>query len=48
MSKVEEQIEDFLEVDQAIPGQQYCVLSFLSPESVLKKKESKSRSIKEM
>ena len=39
MSKVEEQVEDFLEVDQTIPGQQYCVLSFLSPESVLKKKE---------
>ena len=40
MSNVEEPIEDFLEVDPSIPGQQYCVLSFISPENVLKKKES--------
>jgi hypothetical protein len=40
MSNAEEHIEDFLEVDPSIPGQQYCVLSFISPENVLKKKES--------
>ena len=40
MSNAEELIEDFLEVDPTIPGQQYCVLSFISPENVLKKKES--------
>jgi len=27
--------EDFLEEDQEIPGQKYCLLSFLSPEKVL-------------
>jgi hypothetical protein len=32
-------IEDFLEVDSAVPGQAYGVFSFLSPENVLKKKE---------
>ena len=31
--------EDFLEVDNRIPGQNYCCLSFLSPEKVMKKKE---------
>jgi hypothetical protein len=31
--------EDFLEVDQKIPGQNYVCLSFVSPEKVLKKKE---------
>lgn len=31
--------EDFLEEDQEIPGQKYCLLSFLSPENVLKKKD---------
>ena len=40
MSNAEELVEDFLEVDPTIPGQQYCVLSFISPENVLKKKES--------
>ena len=40
MSNAEENIEDFLDVDPTIPGQQYCVLSFISPENVLKKKES--------
>ena len=39
MSNIEDPIEDFLEVDQNIPGQQYCVLSFISPEKVLKQKE---------
>jgi hypothetical protein len=37
MSK--EIIEDFLEVDQPIPGQNYVCMSFISPEEVLKKKE---------
>lgn len=32
-------VEDFLEVDSAVPGQAYGVFSFLSPEKVLKKKE---------
>ena len=31
--------EDFLEVDQSIPGQNYVCLSFVSPETVLKNKE---------
>jgi len=31
--------EDFLEVDQSIPGQNYACLSFVSPEGVLKNKE---------
>ena len=31
--------EDYLEVDQPIPGQQYACLSFVSPEVVLKQKE---------
>ena len=31
-------VEDFLEVDSAVPGQGYGVFSFLSPENVLKKK----------
>jgi hypothetical protein len=39
MSNIEDPIEDFLEVDQTIPGQQYCVLSFISPEKVLKQKD---------
>jgi len=30
--------EDFLTVDQQIPGQNYCVISFISPEKVLKQK----------
>lgn len=32
-------VEDFLEVDSAVPGQAFGVFSFLSPEKVLKKKE---------
>lgn len=40
MSQNTEPVEDFLEVDQPIPGQSYCCLSFLSPENVLKKKET--------
>jgi hypothetical protein len=31
--------EDFLTEDPEIPGQKYCLLSFLSPEKVLNKKE---------
>ena len=36
----EEIKEDFLEVDSKIPGQNYVCLSFVSPEKVLKKKET--------
>jgi len=32
-------IEDFLDEDTEIPGQRYVLLSFLSPEKVLDKKE---------
>jgi hypothetical protein len=32
-------VEDFLEVDQPIPGQNYACLSFISPENVLKNKD---------
>ena len=35
----EELKEDFLEVDQKIPGQNYVCLSFVSPDNFLKKKE---------
>ena len=38
MSK-SEVVEDFLEVDQPIPGQNFVCLSFISPEKILKKKE---------
>ena len=31
--------EDFLNVDNPIPGQNYCCLSFVSPEKILKQKE---------
>lgn len=31
--------EDFLNVDQALPGQNYCCMSFISPNNVLAKKE---------
>lgn len=40
MSAGDEQVEDFLEVDSDIPGQKFAVLSFISPENVLKKKEA--------
>ncbi len=45
MSKINEQIneenieEDFLEVDQPIPGQNYTCISFISPEKIIKQKE---------
>jgi len=32
--------EDFLEVDANIPGQNYVCLSFVSPEKVIKRKET--------
>jgi len=32
--------KDYLEVDDAIPGQQYVCLSFVSPETLVKKKEA--------
>lgn len=34
-----EQVEDFLEVDDPIPGQNFVCLSFVTPEKVLKRKE---------
>ena len=39
MAQSTEITEDFLEVDQSIPGQNYACISFVSPEEVLKKKE---------
>jgi len=38
MSSAQEH-EDYLDVDTEIPNQKFCVLSFISPENVLKKKE---------
>ena len=37
-STVDEPLEDFLEVDQKIPGQNYCCLSFISPEKIIEQK----------
>lgn len=37
-TKVEDE-EDFLEVDPNIPGQNYCCLSFVSPEKLLKQRD---------
>jgi hypothetical protein len=34
-----ETIEDYLNVDNTVPGQQFCCISFISPESIIKKKE---------
>jgi hypothetical protein len=31
--------EDFLDVDKAIPGQNYCCISFVSPDKILARKE---------
>jgi hypothetical protein len=40
MSKFTKELpEDFLEVDQSIPGQNFVCLSFVTPERILKKKE---------
>ena len=35
-----ETLEDFLEVDQKIPGQNYCCISFISPEKVIEQKNT--------
>jgi hypothetical protein len=40
MSNTAEPREDFLEEDAEIPGQKFCLLSFLSPEKVLANKDS--------
>ena len=40
MASREEIVEDFLEVDQSIPGQNFVCLSFISPDKVLKRRES--------
>jgi hypothetical protein len=39
MSSAQEN-EDYLDVDTEIPNQKFCVLSFISPENILKQKES--------
>ena len=39
MSRSEEVVEDFLEVDQPIAGQNFVCLSFISPDKVLKRRE---------
>ena len=39
MSKSTEIVEDFLEADDQIRGQNFVCLSFVSPESVLKNKD---------
>jgi hypothetical protein len=39
MSQSQSVVEDFLDEDTEIPGQRYVLLSFLSPEKVLDKKE---------
>lgn len=40
MNEFEEEVEDFLEVDQPIPGQNFVCLSFLSPEKEIHQKEA--------
>jgi len=35
-----ESTEDYLNVDNSVPGQQFCCISFISPESIIKKKET--------
>jgi len=41
MSKKDDDVvEDFLSVDNSIPGQNFVCLSFVSPETLLKKKET--------
>lgn len=39
MAQNQEFEEDFLEVDQPIPGQNYACLSFISPEKIVRQKE---------
>jgi hypothetical protein len=34
-----EQVEDFLDVDDSIPGQKYVLISFISPESTIEQRE---------
>ena len=38
MSSTQEQ-DDYLDVDTEIPNQKFCVLSFISPENILKNKD---------
>ena len=40
MNEENEIEEDFLSVDHKVPGQNYCCLSFISPEKVVKQKET--------
>jgi len=40
MASHENTVEDFLEVDQPLPGQSFVCLSFISPEKVLKRRET--------
>ena len=40
MNEEHEIEEDFLSVDHKVPGQNYCCLSFISPEKVIKQKET--------
>ena len=35
-----DQVEDYLEVDEPIPGQEYVCLSFVSPEDIMQNKEA--------
>ena len=35
-----EVVEDFLEVDQPVPGQNFVCLSFISPEKIIKRREA--------
>ena len=34
------EVDDFLTEDPEVPGQKFCLLSFLSPENVLKNKSA--------
>ena len=40
MTEEENKKEDFLEVDDALPGQNYVCLSFVSPETIMESKEA--------
>jgi len=40
MNEEKEIEEDFLSVDNRVPGQNYCCLSFISPEKIVKQKET--------
>jgi len=40
MNEEKEIDEDFLSVDNRVPGQNYCCLSFISPEKIVKQKET--------